>query len=80
MTEQLACRQMREGLTEYLDDALPSERRQGLESHLASCPDCRGFFHQMGGIVDRASALPREPMPSAMKRRLLQAFRDRSGA
>lgn len=79
MTEQVACRHMREGLTEYLDDALPSERRQGLETHLASCPDCRRFFQQMWGVLDSSAALPREPMPAAMKRLLLKAFRERSG-
>lgn len=76
MTEQIACRRVREGLTEYLEDALPPARRQGFETHLAACARCRRLLGAMRCALEAAAALPREPMPPGMKERILRAFRD----
>jgi hypothetical protein len=77
MIEQIACRHLREGLTEYLENALPSSRRQGFKAHLAHCGGCRGFLCQMRHIIDALPALPWETMPPGMKQTLLHAVRDR---
>lgn len=79
MEENTTCREVREGLTEYLDGALPPDERQGFERHLAHCDRCRTRLEELGLTLARLSSLPREPMPPAMKRTLLDAFRDRSG-
>ena len=77
MSEHIACGHAREGLTEYLEDALPSERRQGIETHLASCGRCQQLYDRFRHEAAVISRPPREAMPAKMKQALLRAFRDR---
>jgi len=76
-SETLTCERMREGLTEYLEGALPPTRRQGFHDHLASCDACRRLLEETGIALQRLAALPSEPMPPEMKKSLLDAFRAR---
>jgi predicted anti-sigma-YlaC factor YlaD len=76
-TDPVSCEEMREGLTEYLEGALPPSRRQGFHDHLASCNACRRLLEETGIALQRLAALPREPMPPEMKKSLLDAFRAR---
>ena len=71
------CRPTREGLTEYLEDALSPRRRQGLESHLEACGGCRGYLAELRHAVERTGRLPREAMPDTVRARLLDRFRER---
>jgi anti-sigma factor RsiW len=81
MTLELpACREVREGLTEYLENALPSGKRQGFETHLAACAGCRHILQQLQATTQALSALPGEQMPAEMKQTLLQALRGRQSA
>lgn len=73
MTDIFACPQTREGLTEYLEDALSSVKRQGMETHLRSCPACRGHLARIRMAGDASSF--GERMPGTMKARLLRVFR-----
>ena len=66
------CHNVREGLTEYLDGALPATSRQGFDDHLRGCPPCRALLEELRLTVQRLASLPREPMPPAMKRALLR--------
>lgn len=75
MPEARACRTLREGLTEYLENALPSSRRQGVEVHLAACAPCRTFLEQLRCAVGKAADLGGRPMPPNMKATLLSTFR-----
>ena len=75
MAEAHACRTFREGLTEYLEEALPPSRRQGLELHLAVCPSCRALLEQVRCTIRASSGLSGEPTPPAMKNALLRALR-----
>jgi anti-sigma factor RsiW len=71
----IACRQLREGLTDYLDGALPPARRQGFDAHLDACPSCRELVEDTRLTLRHLASLPGEPMPPAMKDALLDAFR-----
>lgn len=80
MAEPRACRAFREGLTEYLENALPSSRRQGLELHLATCASCRALLEQVRCTIRSSGEFRGGPMPATMKTALLHAFRkDDSG-
>lgn len=74
------CKTAREGLTEYLENALPSDLRQGLEAHLDSCDACASFQNELERSIHLTSKLPAEEMPDHMKRTLLEALRHRSSA
>lgn len=75
-----ACRRTREGLTEYLENALSPERRQGLEQHLAGCAGCREEKVRLEAIIAGARSVAAERMPERMKRVLLRKFSGRSEA
>ena len=36
------CERVQEFLSDYLEDLLPAEEREAVESHLRSCPECDG--------------------------------------
>lgn len=80
MTEAtISCRRCREGLTEYLDDALSPRRRQGMERHLGRCQECRKALAQIRTILRAGRAIPAERMPAAAKRRLLRMLGEGGG-
>ena len=80
ISDPITCHDAREGLTEYLENALPSTRRQGIDDHLNSCAECRRFLIELGITVQQLATLSGEPMPAEMKQFLLQAFRNRQSA
>jgi anti-sigma factor RsiW len=43
----MACQELVELVTEYMEGALPAEDRVRLEGHLAACPGCLAYLHQM---------------------------------
>ena len=71
-----ACRRTREGLTEYLENALSPRRRQGLEEHLANCEGCRGYLQELQGVIAALGDAPAAGMPVEMRVRLLERLRD----
>lgn len=60
----------------YLLGALPSEERDGFETHLAGCPECRAEVEHLGSAVDALAASPiqYEPAPE-LKGRILAVVR-----
>lgn len=77
MTEPASCRRSREGLTEYLEDALSPTRRQGIERHLSECDECRKQLAQVRALIQVARGVPSDAMPPEMKTALLRALRER---
>ena len=45
--QKLACKEVVELVTEYLEGALLPEQRAQLEEHLADCPGCRNYMEQV---------------------------------
>lgn len=61
-------------LDAWLDDALPSNERQGFDAHVATCDTCRSTVLALRRVRRRLSAaLPR--MPTRMKERLVSELR-----
>ena len=42
--EDLACQELVELVTDYLEDALPPEERARFDAHLAECPGCSNYL------------------------------------
>jgi anti-sigma factor RsiW len=76
--EEIVCRQFVELVTEYLEDALPEDRRDLVEEHLVICDSCKTYLEQMDATVEAlpAAAID-EPVPEHTRAALLQAFRAR---
>ena len=71
----LACRELVELVTDYLEDALPAGERERFEAHLAECDACDAYVEQVRATIrlaGRAAALE-EPGDTAA---LLEMFRD----
>jgi MFS family permease len=64
----LACKELVELLTDYLDDVLPAEWRAGLEHHLSECDGCSEYTHQVRVTIEALRHLGAgrgtEPQPS----------------
>src|SRR5688572_11840565 len=50
----LACREVVELITSYLEGRLPPEDRRPFEAHLAVCPGCREYLAQMRATIAAA--------------------------
>jgi anti-sigma factor RsiW len=72
----LACPELVELVTDYLEQALPPGRRRRFEAHLESCPDCRAYVAELAQTVNALGALREEETPpDAALDRLVAAFR-----
>jgi hypothetical protein len=73
----MACRELVELVTSYLDDALSPAERARCDDHLRQCPGCRTYLAQIELVVRSLGELRRgeleEPVPD--RARLLDLFR-----
>jgi anti-sigma factor RsiW len=76
MPRELACRELVELVTEYLEGTLPERDRELVEEHLAGCPPCRAHLQQMRDTIRLLGALTEEDVDPRARDELLYAFRD----
>jgi anti-sigma factor RsiW len=79
MSDELACTEEVEIMTEYLEGALPAAEAERLERHLAMCPGCTEYLEQMRTIASSLGGLTEESIPPAMREGLIEAFKDLRG-
>jgi predicted anti-sigma-YlaC factor YlaD len=74
---RIACREVVERLTDYLDDALAPGERTRLEAHLDACPDCAATVAAFVQTINALGALPPEDVavPDETLAVVLSAFR-----
>lgn len=71
----MPCQELVETITDYLEDALPRERRRAFEAHLSDCPHCREYVAQFEATIEIAGRAPdAEELPAAQREALLTAF------
>ena len=76
MNRKLSCRDIVEHVTDYIEDALPTEERRRFEHHLTYCPGCVTYVDQIRETIRVTGQLPREePLAPALRERLLSQFR-----
>jgi anti-sigma factor RsiW len=72
----LACNELVELVTDYLEGTLPARERSRFDAHLTECPDCVEYVAQMQRTIVAvglaAPELERTPAVTA----LLRVFRD----
>jgi len=78
----MTCREVIDLLTDYVEDALPTQERRRVEAHLATCDGCTTYLEQVRKTIRLTGMLTEEQIPDEDKQRLLAAFRDwtRSGS
>ena len=73
---ELACQEMVELVTDYLEGALSAQDHARFERHIAGCEDCTTYLEQMRVTVRVLGRLPHETMPEEARDALLSAFRE----
>ena len=74
----IACIDLVELVTDYLEGALGDEPRETFEAHLRTCDGCRVYVEQMRETREHLSHVPPDSagdLPEADRRELLDAFR-----
>ena len=74
--EEMACKDLVELVTEYLEGTLPPAERVRFETHLAGCDGCTRYLEQMRLTISALGHLPEESLEPRARDELLKAFRD----
>jgi anti-sigma factor RsiW len=71
---EMACKELVEAVTDYLEDALPTHERRRFESHLAECTYCIEYLDQMRQVAGELGGLRGETISPERRDALLAAF------
>ena len=71
----MACAELVEVITDYLEGTLPEQDRQRFEAHLDECPFCVTYLEQMRETIDALGGLSEESLSPETQEQLLEAFR-----
>jgi anti-sigma factor RsiW len=72
---EMACRELVELVTDYLEDRLSARDRARFEAHLADCDYCATYVEQMRQTIRTLGRIPEESISSEARDALLTAFR-----
>lgn len=75
LRQELACRQVVELVTEYLEGTLPRSRRRRFEAHLSGCEHCGEYLAQMRTTIRLTGRLRSEDITPQMREEFLALFR-----
>ncbi len=73
--EALACQELVELVTDYLEGALDEPTRAAFDRHIAGCPDCTRYLEQLRVIVHATGQITLADLTPEGEDALLQAFR-----
>ncbi|MBI3943803.1 MAG: zf-HC2 domain-containing protein [Chloroflexi bacterium] len=76
-TSKLTCQEAVELVTDYLENELLPEIRMEFEKHIASCPGCTNYLHQMEISIQVLRKLADDNIPPETQQELLTVFRNR---
>ena len=72
---ELACTEVVEIITEYLEGAMSARDVGRLERHLETCPGCSEYLDQMRTIAGSLRGLTEDALSAEMRDGLVAAFR-----
>jgi len=72
---ELACRQVVELVTDYLEDALSRSARRRFESHLAGCPHCTEYLAQLRATIELTGRIQPDDLTEPMRDELIALYR-----
>jgi anti-sigma factor RsiW len=73
--DPLACQEVVELVTDYLEGALPRGERHRFEAHLADCPHCTAYLEQMRVTIRLTGRLGPDDLTPEMRDDLGEVFR-----
>ena len=72
----MSCKELVELVTDYLEGAMPPEKRLRFEQHLGLCHGCVNYVDQMRKTVVTVGSLQEQDLPPEARAALLDVFRD----
>jgi anti-sigma factor RsiW len=75
----IACIELVEMLTDYLEGVLPPDEVAAVEAHLRICEPCRIYLDQMRTTIAALGTVPVESLSAEAQDTLLAAFRQHLG-
>ncbi len=72
--DDLACKELVELVTEYLEGTLAPAERARFDTHLGQCDGCQTYLEQMRQTIAALGVLEEETVPEDAKNMLLQTF------
>lgn len=72
----MACREVVELVTDYLEGTLDDVDRARFEAHIAGCPHCTAYMEQMRQTLGALGQIPEESLSEPARAELIQAFRN----
>lgn len=73
--EELACREVVELVTDYLEGALPRRDRRRLRAHLSGCEHCSEYLRQIERTIALSGRLRVSDLTPPMRAALLDVYR-----
>jgi hypothetical protein len=73
--DSLACKDVTEFITDYLEGDLPLSVSTDIRLHQTTCRGCSAYFRQMRTTVRVLGSLPPRPIPTDTRETLLTYFR-----
>jgi anti-sigma factor RsiW len=80
LDRELACRDIVELVTAYLEHGLAPADRERFEEHLVFCDGCGTYLDQMRETIAATGRLGPVALPAELEQQLLEAFRGWSPA
>jgi len=71
----LACREVVELVTRYVEGAMPAAERLRFEEHIARCSGCETYLAQMRQATDALGDLREDHLPEGRREQLMAAYR-----
>ena len=75
ITTGLACNELVEIITDYLEGTLPQHDRARFDEHLLTCPGCREYLAEMRTMLLLSGRLTVESISPDARDELLRAYR-----
>jgi anti-sigma factor RsiW len=72
---ELACQEMVELVTDYLEGALTHAQRRRFDAHIAGCEHCTEYLRQMRITIRLTGALQADDMTPAMREEFTELYR-----
>jgi anti-sigma factor RsiW len=72
----LACQELVELCTAYLEGSLSRRDRRRFEAHIGACPHCTAYLEQFRVTIEATGTLTEEQIDPAARDELLEAFRE----
>lgn len=73
---EMACNELVEVITAYLEGTLPPADRRRFDAHLAACPHCTEYVAQMRDTIERLGKLDDAALSPETRQEIIAAFRD----